>query len=178
MSELAGRTAIAVLVPALDEVVGRWRAEHDPSAQRGVGAHITLLVPFRPTVEVEGTFAELREVFAGVRRQTFRLAHVGVFPYVTWLAPEPSSLFRDLTIELARRFPDCPPYRGAFGDPVPHLTVLDHSGDRADVSAVHQQVVETLTPRFPIEATLDEISLLAQDDAGQWSVHTTFPLAG
>jgi hypothetical protein len=122
--------------------------------------------------------AELADVFAGVPMQRFRLTHIGVFPYVTWLAPEPPSSFRAVTLELVRRFPDCPPYGGAFPDPVPHLTVLDHSHDRVDAATVHAEVVQVLTPRLPIDCELTEAQLLVEDAAGDWSVHTSFTLRG
>ena len=35
-------TALVVLLPEADLVVGRWRADLDPSARRGMPAHITV----------------------------------------------------------------------------------------------------------------------------------------
>ena len=40
-----------------------------------------------------------------------------------YLTPDPASPFRQLTHELFRRFPENPPYGGAFGDVVPHLSI-------------------------------------------------------
>ena len=40
-----------------------------------------------------------------------------------YLAPSPAAPFRQLTHELFRRFPEHPPYGGAFDDVVPHLSV-------------------------------------------------------
>jgi 2'-5' RNA ligase len=172
-----GRSGIVVPVPEAESLVGPWRAEHDRAARHGVPAHITVLVPFRPASVVDELADELADVLGAVRRQPFRLTHVAVFPLVTWLAPEPASVFRELTFAVLDRFPDCPPYGGAFGtEPVPHLTVLDHSGDRHDASAAHAEFVELATPRLPIDCELREVRLLVEDTAGDWTTHTSFPL--
>ncbi len=42
---------------------------------------------------------------------------------VVYLAPDPAEPFVALTEALAAAFPDCPPYGGAFDEPVPHLTI-------------------------------------------------------
>src|SRR5262245_55088323 len=112
------RTGLVVPVPEAEDLVGSWRLEHDPSAPNGAPAHVTLLFPFRPADRVGDTIDELRALFGSVARAPFRLAHIGVFPGVVWLAPEPPDLFRDLTHRLVERFPDCRPYEGAFGTKV------------------------------------------------------------
>ena len=162
-------------VPEAEDLVGTWRLQHDRAARHGVPAHITVLFPFRPAATVDDTVADLAGAFAAVRRQPFRLTHVGVFPFVTWLAPDPPSLFRGLTFAAVERFPDCLPYGGSFGtEPVPHLTVLDHTGDHRDAAAAHTAFLEVASPRLPIECELREIRLLVEDEAGEWTTHTSF----
>jgi 2'-5' RNA ligase len=177
MSVGGGRSGIVVPVPEAEELVGPWRADHDRSARHGVPAHITVLFPFRPAAVVDGTVAELAEIVATVRPQPFRLTHVAVFPMVTWLAPEPASIFRDLTLAMVDHFPDCLPYGGTFGsEPVPHLTVLDHSSDHRDGSAAHAEFVTRASSQLPIVCELREVRLLVEDVAGDWTTHTSFPL--
>ncbi len=52
-------SALVVEIPTADPVVGGWRATHDPSADHGMPAHITLLYPFRPPGAIDAhTLAE------------------------------------------------------------------------------------------------------------------------
>ena len=51
------------------------------------------------------------------------LVRVDRFEEHVWLAPEPSERFVALTELTAARFPDWPPYDGAFEEVIPHLTV-------------------------------------------------------
>lgn len=173
----ARRTGLVVPVPEAEDLVASWRLEHDPSAANGAPAHVTLLFPFRPLDKVEPAIDELRTFFGSVPRQPFRLVHIGVFPGVVWLAPDPVSVFIDLTEQLVGSFPDCPPYGGAFRQVVPHLTVIDHSGRDRSAADAREAFVARADAALPIDAELTEVILLAEDDDGRWSTHTTFPLA-
>jgi 2'-5' RNA ligase len=170
------RTGIVVPVPEAEALVAPWRLEHDPSAANGAPAHVTLLFPFRPADVVEDAIDDLRAVLRSVRRQPFRLTHIGAFPGVTWLAPEPASLFRDLTQQLVERFPDCQPYDGAFRQVVPHLTVVDHTGREHPPAGTREAFIARADAALPIAAELTEVILLVEDDAGRWSTHTSFPI--
>lgn len=170
-----GRTAVIVPVPEAEELVGRWRAAHDRSAANGVPAHVTLLVPFVPVDEFSAALPKLEDLLRSVGRQRFTLGHVGVFPRVCWLAPEPASLFRDLTTRLMDAFPSCVPYGGIHRQIVPHLTVID--GVSLDIpSEVHLEFVRAADAALPIEAELAEVQVLAEDDDARWICHGTFSL--
>lgn len=99
------RTGLVEPVPEAEDLVGSWRLEHDPSAANGVPAHVTLRFPFRPLDHVETAIGDLRTIFGSVPRQPFRLTHPGV----VWLAPEPASVFIELTERLVERFPSASP---------------------------------------------------------------------
>jgi 2'-5' RNA ligase len=170
------RTGLVVPVPEAEELVGSWRLDHDPSAANGAPAHVTLLFPFRPLEHVDTTIGDLRTIFGSVPRRPVRLTHVGVFPRVVWLAPEPASVFIELTERLVAHFPDCQPYGGAYELVIPHLTVIDHSGREGSPDGVRDSFIARADAALPIEAELSEVILLAEDDAGRWSTHTTFPL--
>lgn len=165
-----------VPVPEAEPLVGRWRAVQDHSAINGAPAHITLLVPFVPVEELGDAVPRLREVLAGVGPTQYVLAHVGVFPHVSWLAPEPATLFRDLTARLMAAFPDCVPYGGAHRHVVPHLTVID--GTRIDASAeVHLAFAREADAVLPIEAEVAEVQVLVEDVQGRWVRHVSITLA-
>jgi 2'-5' RNA ligase len=99
-----------------------------------VHAHVTLLGPFVDLAETsERLYEDLAALFAAVRPFDVTYAEVRTFPDgTTYVAPEPEEPFRALTEALVARYPDHPPYGGAYDDVVPHLTI----GSAADVAGV------------------------------------------
>src|SRR4051812_50062060 len=59
----AGQSAVIVVVPEVEPVVGRWRAAHDAAAAVGVPAHVTIVYPFLPEDRLDE--AAVRQVVAG-----------------------------------------------------------------------------------------------------------------
>ena len=167
-------SALLLAVPEAEPVVGPWRRRHDPSAALGVPAHVTLLYPFRSPDRLDAALlAELRAFFATVPPFRFALTALARFPTVLYLAPEPATPFQQLIDALAGRYPDTPPYGGAFTIVIPHLTVA-HADDRA----VLDHVARALAGFAPIDAFAGEVSLMAEGEDGHWRLHTRFPLAG
>jgi 2'-5' RNA ligase len=126
--------------------------------------HITLLAPFRDPSELvdDSLRADLRAVFASTSPFHFRLVEVRRFPDDhLYLVPEPDEPFRAMTIELSHRYPDCPPYGGAFSEVIPHLTIDP----------------DTRPHRLPIEAHAT-VTQLVHSHGEEWDVLATFPLAG
>ncbi|MHC1561953.1 2'-5' RNA ligase family protein [Actinomycetospora sp. C-140] len=169
MPEDATHTAVLVLVPEAEPVVGALRDALDPSARQGVPAHVTVLFPFVPAHLVdEATVAALREAVRGVGTFSCRFDAVRWFDDdFVWLAPDPAGPFDELTRRVARAFPEHPPYAGEH-EPVPHLTV----GYRRHSSlAALRDAADRLSHRLPIGAEVDRVSLLAGSfDAGGWQV--------
>jgi 2'-5' RNA ligase len=164
------RTALIVAVPEAEPLVDEWRAQHDWSAQHGVPAHITLLFPFVPREAVdEKLIGELRDLFGTQSPFSFSLPRVARFPEVAWLAPEPDEPFRRLTELIVARYPAYPPYEGIHDDVIPHLTVGE--GD----TALQDEIDAALTPHLPIHAEANGVTLLLEDDMGQWRVCDEFP---
>lgn len=171
----ATHTAVLVLVPAAEPVVGPFRNELDPTARRGVPAHVTVLFPFVPAQAVDdATVGALRDAVRGVRHFSCRFDAVRWFgeDYV-WLAPEPAAPFVELTERVCRAFPDHAPYEGEH-EPLPHLTVgyRRHSSVAALRAAAHQ-----LEPSLPITAEVDRVHLLAGAFTGTWHVVAEAPLS-
>src|SRR5689334_13255282 len=100
------RTLLALLVPEAEPLVGDLRARMDPSARRGLGAHITLVYPFidSPSVTPE-VLDRLRGVTARHAAFSFRLADVGTFPSTVWLGPTPADAIARLVVDLEASFP-------------------------------------------------------------------------
>ena len=156
------RTALIVAVPEAEPHVAELRLQHDRSAPRGVPAHITILFPFAPPEEIdEEALGELFALFTPIDFALDRVEHFD--DGVTWLHPQPSEPFVDLTAAVAQRWPEYPPYEGAFDEPIPHLTVSD------------EQPID-LNPPLPIACHAAEVTLIEQGEDGMWSTRARFPL--
>lgn len=164
------RTALIITVPEAEALVGDWRERYD-NASLGIPAHVTLLFPFVPSEKTDDTLlADLRELFGAQPAFSFSLSRVARFPEVAWLAPEPATPFRRLTELIYARYPDYPPYEGVHDEIIPHLTV--GVGD----AALQDEIEATLTPQLPIHAEARHVTLLVEDDVGQWRVLHEFVL--
>lgn len=163
------QSALLIPVPEADEVVGRWRHEHDPVAAAGVPAHITLVVPWLPPAEI--TQADLEELdveLSEVKAFDFDLTHVDWFGRrVLWVAPEPAAPFLELTNRLADRF-GTPPWDDEFDEVVPHLTV-GHASDGVELAPI----ADAITTRLPVRCRAAEVWVMVGDGT-RWSrLHCT-----
>ena len=170
-------TALVVVVPAADRLVGAHRDRLDEAAGWGVPAHVTVLYPFLPPAAVDdhvtGTVTALA---ASVPAFDCRFAATNWFDRdVLWLAPEPAQPFRRLTSLVWTAFPSCPPYGGLFDDPIPHLTVAERRlADLGTLRAVERAV----QPGLPIHTHVDHLLLIAGAHAARsWHILHRFPLA-
>ena len=165
------QTALLVVVPEAEQAVARHRARLDRAAAWGVPAHVTVLYPFLPPDRIDA--GELRELFAGLPRFAARLDRVGWFgDRVAWLAPEPADRFRELTETVWRRYPQAPPFEGAFDDVVPHLTV-GHDHPRAVLAAA----ADDAAGRLPITFEVRSVRLITgRTGVRPWRTVTEFPL--
>ena len=167
----AGQTAIIIAVPEAEATVGRWRAIHDDAGALGAPAHITILFPFLEATSIDDRVTEwLRDLFGRQPAFDFTFVRCGRFPGVLYLAPEPAARFRALTMSIAQRFPEAPPYGGAFDDITPHLTVA-HTADEAILG----QVESAVAAQLPLRATATQARLL-EFTGEQWSPRCVFPL--
>jgi 2'-5' RNA ligase len=164
-----------VLVPDAEPLVADFRSRFDRSASRGMPAHITVLYPFlHPDSLSPERVSELRALFLGYRRFRFSLGGVCGFPDVVYLAPEPLAPFDALTNGAAARFPETPPYGGAFANPVPHLTIAQRP-PAPSLAEVTDRFVVAVGARLPLECAADEVAL-AIKRAGRWSIGPRFAL--
>jgi 2'-5' RNA ligase len=144
------RTALIVPVP---EAAGYY------NGAPGVPAHVTILFPF-----VDGDDLDeqaVRDLISRFPAFDFELDRMERFDgNIPWLHPSPSTPFVDLTAAVAERFPDYPPYEGAFDEVIPHVTIT-----REDV-------------QLPIRCRAAEVWLIEEDEAsGRWTTRAAVPLA-
>ncbi|HEY3014276.1 MAG TPA: 2'-5' RNA ligase family protein [Nocardioides sp.] len=176
MDGLDGATlaAVVVVVPEAEPVVGRHRADHDPSAAWGVPAHVTVLFPFvSPARLDESVVDRLALAVAKVPAFDVVFGECGWFDAdVLWLAPAPAEPFRELTRMVWEEFPEQPPYAGEFVDLTPHLTVAQRGG-----GAVLRDIEATVTAELPVVARVDSVSLIAgRPEPDSWRSVAALPL--
>jgi 2'-5' RNA ligase len=161
--------AIIVPVPEAESLVGDWRTQYDPSAVRGVPAHVTLLFPFLAADAVgEDGLAFLADLFATTPRPDARLVEVRQFPGVLYLAPEPANWFVALTNALSARF-GLLPYGGVHENITPHLTIAQSAAP-----AILAEIAAQAAPALPITFAANEVWLMEQRDHGHWQHQVTF----
>jgi biotin-[acetyl-CoA-carboxylase] ligase BirA-like protein len=172
--QLPGRTALVVPVPEAEPLVHTWRARHTPSGGGGMPAHVTVIAPFTPAAQLSDERERtIREVAARHSRFSFELARLERFGTGTlYLAPEPAAPFVALTNAFVERFPEHPPYSGAFREPVPHLTVASGADEGPLTDATKE-----LEGRLPLRAEAAEVLLLERDADGRWRKRRSFSLA-
>jgi 2'-5' RNA ligase len=169
-------SALVVEVPDAEPLVREWRERYDPSASKGMPAHITVLYPFASEVS-DAEASEIRAVAAGFAPIRFSCQSLDEFPTVVWLRPTPDTEFRALTFALRSAFPDYQPYRGQFPDPQPHLTV--GQTDTADERAVlRKQLDQAIPPHLPISTIAMSLSLFEREAHGPWHRSRQFPFLG
>jgi 2'-5' RNA ligase len=166
-------SAIIVPVAEAEPLVGNWRRQYDETAKFGVPAHITLLYPFRPPEQAVDEIPALHEFFRKVAPFRYALTEVRRFTATVYLRPDQSERFVQVITQIAGRWPDCQPYRGAFADIVPHLTVADKV-DAATMNAVES----ALRPGVPIACRASEAQLLFSSAEGSWLRQATFLFGG
>lgn len=165
-------SAIILPVGEAEPIVSSLRRQYDKSASMGVPAHITLLYPFRPPHLAETDVENLADFFSAIPVFEFSLNEVRRFPRTAYLHPDVPERFADIIRKLVQKWPECPPYHGAFRDIIPHLTVA-HDTD-AEVLKVVQKC---LLQHLPIACIAKEAWLLFSNDSGFWTRRGCFPFA-
>jgi 2'-5' RNA ligase superfamily len=168
-NHVVGDSALLIALPELDRHVLPWGLATAPD---GITTHVTVLTPFLPEAEItEDVLAELRGVFAGIAAHDLTFAKIGRFPTVLYLVPEPDQPVRDMIAALGARWPQCPPYGGAFEDPAPHLSVVRDADE-----AGYDQAARILETRLPLRTRAAAVDLLIYDGR-RWNLRERFPLA-
>ncbi len=135
--------------------------------------HVTILYPFVPASQLDPS---VRRSLAAIALTTepfeVTFARIGRFPGVVYLAPDPAEPFVRLTEAVASRFPEHPPYGGAFEEVVPHLTVVEGAetasgGQSTSLDAIASEATRSL----PIRRAVRALEVIVQGDDGRWRRH-------
>jgi 2'-5' RNA ligase len=159
-------SAVIVPVPEAAPAFAAW--ELPPGGlgtAPGMPPHVTLLYPFIPPARLDADdVATLRRIVGAAPAFSFALRGVGRFEQVLYLAPEPAAPFVALTRALVQRWPEHPPYEGAYEDIVPHLTVVQGREPEGLV-----RLIEETLPRV---AFASEAWLMVEGSDATWRMHT------
>jgi 2'-5' RNA ligase len=172
-----GQSALVVLVPEAEGLVKPFRDRFDPSAAKGMPAHITILYPFKLPHELTPALGlVLAELFARSQRFDVSLSNLGRFPDALYLAPSPEGPLRRLTQLTVERFPEHPPYEGEFAEIIPHMTIaqLPEPDHLDDITVDFQRAAHG---RLPIRAAVRSVALM-DSTSGRWQVNSLFELGG
>ncbi len=168
-------SALVVLVPETEFLVGAFRNQYDPSAAVGVPAHVTILYPFKPPPELTmEVIQSLEDLFSEFPKFRASFVEVRRFPGVIYLAPEPFEIFHRLIGLVTKRFPETPPYGGQFAEVIPHLTVAQVD-DSEQLEKIAADFAQQATERLPIQASINQIALL-DNESGLWRIRQEFYL--
>lgn len=152
--------------PPLDRLRRRW----DRAALAGAAPHVTILYPFLPCGSLGP--AE-RTALAAIAGSTpafeVRFERVRRFADLVWIEPEPAGPFAALTATVVERWPDQPPYGGAFETVIPHLTLVE--SEVAPLAAVEDAAARV----GPFVRRAQRLELWCQDAAGRWRPRWRIP---
>lgn len=165
-------SALVLVVPEAEPLVGGWRARRDPVAAQGMPAHVTVLYPFMDSEAVDaGCIDRLSRLFAAIPAPTLTFSRIDRFPNALWLAPDPADAVTLMTKAVVAGYPEYPPYGGAFADPIPHLTVAQ--GDKQLLDETEAGIRAEFTA--PIVAPIRACALFAMHN-GRWCEQRRFAL--
>lgn len=167
-TEPASAVVVRIPVPRdLDRTRRRW----DSAAGAGVPAHVTILYPFLPAGRlVPGVRAELAGIAAVLDPFDVRFDRVGRFAGVVYIAPDPAVPFTRLTEAVVARYPDYPPYGGAFDVVVPHLTVSESEDAPLD------EVEAIARAALPFDRRVSALDVIVEGGDGRWRRRWRIPL--
>lgn len=167
-------TALAVPLPEIDTHVSKWRREHDPSGRAGVPAHLSVLVPFVPPAALGPDVTKaLRDLFAVIPAFDVTFRATARFPNALWLAPEPSEPIVSLTGAVVARWPEHPPYEGAYPTVIPHLTVAYELSEEGFAS-----IDADVSRLLPLSTRATKVHLFRGSNDTGWDDLEHFPLGG
>ncbi len=166
-------TALLVPVAAAEPLVRRHRLALDPVAPLGVPAHITVLYPFvRPEAVDQTVYDAITEVLTRFEAFDFSLNAVRRFDNgLLYLAPEPTEPFAAITAALNARWPEHPPYGGAFSSVIPHLSVAMADGQSAGT------LESELSGGLPVQSRAEAVWLMEGQPEDRWTIRAVFPLS-
>jgi 2'-5' RNA ligase len=170
-------TSIDIHFSELDDLIGRWRHATVSVAAKGVPPHITLLYPWTPGPLRDADVDRLGSVIDQQDAFSLQLTGIGMFQRTRalYLAVDESAPLRRMMQGIFSAFPDTPPYRGAFPDPLPHVTIATAADDE-ELDTLAEEIAAHVSPHLPIEMAVQEVVIMEEGDDSLWRICATLPL--
>ena len=166
-------SALIILVPEAEPVVGEFRRKYDPSAVNGMPAHITINYPFLNFADGdEKTEERLYKALTGHLPFDFVLAETRLFTEALYLAPEPEGPFIEIIKSIWREFPEAPPFGGIYPEIVPHLTIATKE-KAGSLERVREEFLNAARGKLPIKARAERVEL-HDNREGVWKKRREF----
>lgn len=162
-------TAVVVLLPELEPLIGGWRRRYTGDGARGMPPHVTLIIPFADSADLDDRLGPLGRALGAFAPFDVVVTETARFPGLLYLRPEPEEPFLAMTETVESAFPEFPPYAGEFDDIVPHVTVAQ--ADEEVLGGIERELV----PQLPVKARVERGWLVENTPVG-WRRHTAFPL--
>ncbi|MGY0234370.1 2'-5' RNA ligase family protein [Longispora urticae] len=162
------RSALVAPVRAADRILAAVAVDYPRAVRTGLPAHVTLLYPFVPVVDLEDEGRPWLRDFAAahppVELEFTEVRHTADFVYL------PAAPLGPLCRAARERWPGMPPYAGRFGtDPEPHVTVGLRHPAAAEIAAI---VAELL----PVREVVDQLWIGVRDQG--WTITDKVDLTG
>lgn len=171
-----GQTALVILVPEAEVVVGGWRGRYDPASAE-IPPHVTVFYPFLESQSVDPEVDRgLEEIFGAV--PAFELTFAGLcgLPGVLYLAPEPGEAIERLIASVGQGFPELEPYGGEFDEVIPHLTIAITAAAESAAEVAREADEHWAHGKLPFRVRVGAVDLLEQDEAGTWRSQRSYAL--
>jgi 2'-5' RNA ligase len=162
----------AVVLPVdLPEPLEAIRRRYVAEATRGLPAHLTMLYPFVPAVDLLPRHVDrLASTVSRFLAFDYALVSIKRWPDAVYVAPRPEDKFTALAAALARDWPEWPLYGGGASF-VPHITLATPIDE-----AVEAALAVIDTPVLPVPRRATELLVLVEDQDGRWSARQPLPL--
>ncbi len=145
-----------------------------PDTASRVPAHLTLLYPFVAYERLDEACMQLHSICAKISSFEVTMAGYGEFPGVIYMTPHNPQPIKNVFRRIYQEFPECPPYRGAFGDDLtPHMTIGEFE------SREEQRAARAAMPSYtPITFQVTRLHILYGIDqiALPWLTYAVIPL--
>ncbi len=170
-------TALIVLIPEAESLVGPYRTRYDPVAPLGMPAHVTLMFPFiECEMLTDASRDGLRVGMAGLPTFDYEFRSTGSFPGVLYMRPEDQEPFVRAISVVRKLFPELEPYGDRALTPVPHLTVA-HTSSEAVLEEIRESFEADLEKHGSVSGTAAAATLMRHTGT-LWESADSFPFKG
>ncbi len=168
-------TTIMIVVPHdLQAIAVPLLRRYAPDTLTRVPAHLTVLHPFVGYERLDEACLHLQAICAENSPFEITVAGYAQFPGTIYMPPRNPRPIKRLFHQISQHFPDCHPYRGAFGAEItPHLTVGEF--ENAEEQCAGWRALPRYAP-YTFQVTHLHILYGVEHITLPWITHAVLPL--